>query len=334
MRRRAFISLIGGAVAWPLAAPAQTPQGVKRVAIADPADATTEMIETGKSTFYRGFFGELRRLGYVEGQNLIVERYSGHGSANLPDLAREVVRTKPDLILAFSRRLVQQLAAATSEIPIIVGATLDPVGHGIADSLARPGRNVTGVTNDAGLAVLTKHIELLRIAAPGASRIGFLAPEEAWAALYGRQMQEAARRLGATLVGPGLTYPIQESEYRRVFSAMEKAQPDALIVGDIADNVTYARIIVELIAQLRLPAIYPDRDFIELGGLMAYTVSFPERPRILADYVGKVLTGTKPGDLPFQQPTTWLLIINLKGSRALGLNLPPELLARADEVIE
>lgn len=154
MRRRTFLSFIGGAVALPLAAAAQTSEVVKRVAIADPAQATTEMIETGKSAFYRGFFGELRRLGFVEGQNLIVERYSGHGSANLPDLAREVVLTKPDLILGFSRRLVQRLSAATSDIPIIVGGTLDPVGHGIADSLARPGRNVTGITLDAGLATL------------------------------------------------------------------------------------------------------------------------------------------------------------------------------------
>ena len=229
---------------------------------------------------------------------------------------------------------MQQLAAATSEIPIIVGGTLDPVGYGIADSLARPGRNATGVTQDAGLDALTKHIELLRIAAPHASRIGFLAPEEAWDALYGRQMQEAARRMGVTLVGPGLTYPIQESEYRRVVSAMEKMRPDAIIVGDIADNVTYARVIVELIAQLRLPAIYPDREFIELGGLMAYTVSFPDRHRIIADYVAKVLTGTKPGDLPFQQPTKWLLVVNLKGAKDLHLDVPPELLARADEVID
>jgi putative ABC transport system substrate-binding protein len=334
MRRRAFISLIGGAIAWPLAAPAQTAQVVKRVAIADPVRPTTEMIETANSPFFRGFFSELRRLGYVEGQNLIVERYSGHGSANLPELAREVVRTKPDLILGFSRRLVQQLATATSEIPIIVGGTLDPVGYGIANSLARPRRNLTGITQDAGLAALTKHIELLQSVAPRASRIGFLAPEEAWGALYGRQMQEAARQMGVTLVGPGLTYPIQESEYRRVISAMEKMRPDAIIVGDITDNVRYARVIVELVSQLRVPAIYPDRDFIEAGGLMAYTVSFADRHRIIADYVVKVLTGTKPGDLPFQQPTKWLLIVNLKGAKELHLEFPPELLVLADKVIE
>jgi putative ABC transport system substrate-binding protein len=212
------------------------------------------MSETGSGVFFRTLFSELRRLGYVEGQNLIVERYSGQGQAQLfSELARDVAQTKPDLILAFSRRLVQQFAAATSEIPIVVGTTLDPVGHGIADSLARPGRNLTGVTMDAGLAALTKHIELIRLIAPHAARIGFLAPEEAWNALYGQEMQEAARRLGLTLVGPGLGSPIQESEYRRVFAAMSQARVDAVIVGSIANNDTHARLIVETITQLRLP---------------------------------------------------------------------------------
>lgn len=205
MRRREFLSLVGGGANWPLAVLAHQPRQVFRIAVAHPSLATTDMSETGSEAFFRSLFGELRRLGYTEGQNLIVERYSGQGRAQLfPELAREVVRTKPDLILVFARRLVQQFAAATTEIPIIVRTTLDPVGYGIADSLARPGRNLTGVTMDAGLSVLTKHIELLRIVTPNASRIGFLAPEEAWHALYGREMQEAARRAGVSLLGLAL----------------------------------------------------------------------------------------------------------------------------------
>lgn len=335
MRRREFILLAGPAVVWPLAARAQPSRQIFRMAIAHPSLAPQDMSEGSQGAFFPGLFGELRRLGYVEGQNLIVERYSAQGRAqHFPELARAVVRTKPDLILVFARRLVQQFAAATTDIPIVVGTTLDPVGHGIANSLAQPGRNLTGVTMDAGLSALTKHIELLRIIAPNATRIGFLAPEEAWNALYGRAMQEAARQVGVMLIGPGLGNPVQEPEYQRVFAAMEEAGANAIIVGSIADNDTHARLIVETITQLGLPAIYPNRDYIAVGGLMAYMPAFTDHPRLIAGYIDRILTGTKPGDLPFQQPSTWQLIINLKGAKALSLDIPPELLAQADEVIE
>jgi putative ABC transport system substrate-binding protein len=332
MRRREFI--VGSSLFIALAATAQQPGSIYRIAIIHPADAIEEIAESGPPK-YRAFFEEMRRLGYIEGGNIIIARYSAGGRADeFTRLAREVVRSRPDLIIVFSRRLLQHFKDATSTIPIVAGATIDPVGYGIAQSLARPGSNITGLTTDAGLDVLTKHIQLLREAVPSAKKIAWLAPTETWAARYGVQMQEAAEHVGVSLIGPGLDNPIREAEYRRVFAAIRQERADGLIVGSVTDNRTFAKVIVELAEQLRLPAIYPDRDFVEVGGLMAYANDYVALHRRIPTYVDRILKGENAADLPFYQPTEFQLIVNLKTARALGLAIPPTLLARADEVIE
>jgi putative tryptophan/tyrosine transport system substrate-binding protein len=334
MRRREFIgSLIGTAVAWPLGLSAQQPVKVCRIAIVHPSRPVTEMNESG-SIYYKALFGELRRLGYVEGQNLIVERYSGEGrTAHYAELAREVVRQQPDVIFAGSIRMVRRLKAATATIPI-VGTMTDPVAWGIVDSLARPGGNITGVSVDAGLEIWGKRLGLLRELMPAASRVGFLVSRDFADSHPAVAMREAAQQAGVSLVGPPLEGTIQETEYRRVFERMTQERAEALIVADQAEHGTYSRLIIELAEESFLPALFPYRFWAEQGGLIAYGIDTVDLYPRLAGYIVRILKGAKPGELPIDQATKFELIINLKTAKTLGLTVPQILLAGADEVIE
>jgi putative ABC transport system substrate-binding protein len=337
MRRREFIgSLIGTAVAWPLAAPAQQSVKVYRLAIVHPSAPVERMSEGASgSPSYKSMFGELRRLGYIEGQNLIVERYSGEGNtAHYAELAAEVVRQQPDVILASSNRMVRHLKAATTTIPI-VGSMADPVLYGLVDSLARPGGNITGVSENAGDEIWGKRLGLLRELIPGLSRVGYLASRDVVEVVDGmRQTREAAQQAGITLVVPPLESPIQEPEYRRVFKLMTQERADALIVSDQSEHGTYIRLIIELAEQSRLPALYPWRPYAEHGGLMVYGIPGANLYRRAAGYIARILQGAKPSELPIDQATKFELIINLKTAKKLGLTVPQILLAGADEVIE
>jgi putative tryptophan/tyrosine transport system substrate-binding protein len=281
------------------------------------------------------FFEELRRLGFVEGQNLVIERYSAEGRTDqFSELARDVVRSNPDLIYADQASLVLALKAATTTIPI-VGVTSDPVAAGIVPSLARPGGNITGVSVDAGPEISGKYVELLKEAVSGLSSVGFLASRKGWELPEGAAMQEAARRVQISLIGPPLDYPLDAAEYRRVIAAMAQAGAQALIVFRQPQNYQNQRLIIELAEKGRLPAIFPFLDSVKLGGLMAYAASdVVETVRHLADQIAQILRGTSPGDIPFYQPTKFTLVINLKTANALGVTFPPSILARADEVIE
>jgi putative ABC transport system substrate-binding protein len=333
-RRREFVALIGGAVAWPFTAQAQKSPEMHRLAIVHPSSPVTELTETG-SPRYVAFFKELRRLGYVEGQNIAVERYSGEGrTEHYAELAREVVGWNPDLIVATTSRLVLDFKAATTTIPI-VGLMADPVRFGIVESLARPEGNITGISTDAGLEIWGKRLDLLREAVPGTSNVGYLASRVLWetpAAIAA--LQGAAERMGISLIGPPLQGAIQEQEYRRVFEAFTRSHPDALIVGDQAENLTYRRLIIELSAKSGLPALYPYREQAEAGGLMAYAPDLLDLYRRAADNVGDILNGAKPSDIPIYLASKFELVINLKTAKMLGLTISPTLLARADEVIE
>jgi putative tryptophan/tyrosine transport system substrate-binding protein len=336
MKRRTFIAwlgvLVGTSPAW-----AQSARRVHRIAFVQPALPVAALIEESPDSNIRAFFKELRARGYVEGDNIVIERYSGMGQADQSaDLAKRVVGTRPDVIVVTSRRILQHFheATRTTPVPVIAAGTIDPVGYGVAASLARPGGNITGFTTDAGLEGLAKHIQLLREVSPGATRIAWLAPEETWPALYGRSMQEAAKQAGVTLLGPGVSNPIREAEYRRVFAAMAASHPDGLIVGDVSDNHTHARLIVELASALRVPTIYPTTQYTRHGGLMSYGHNREETYLGAAVYVDRVLKGEKPGDLPFQRPSKFDLVVNLKAAKLLGLEFPSSLLARADEIIE
>jgi len=334
MKRREFIAALGGAAAaWPVAARTQQPATQQRIAIFHPAIPTTLITETGGGSAWRAFFAELRRLGYIEGENLIIERYSAEGHhERYADLAREIVTSNPDLIVTGTNPVVIVFKAATSTIPV-VAFMLDPLKAGLVTSLARPGGNLTGITLDAGIEIWGKRLEMLKEAIPSTARAAFLGMREGWEGSSGQVLRDAGSQLGISLVFM-LPQNGTPSEIERVFAAMEQQRPDAVLVSGEGDLYAHRQLIVELAEKNRLPAMCPYRDYVEAGGLMAYTVDLAELLRRMAVNVHQILKGAKPGDIPIYQPTKFELLINLKTARALGLTLPLALLARAAEVIE
>ena len=334
MRRREVITLLGGAaVAWPFAARAQQPATQHRIAIFHPAIPTTLITETGGGSAWRAFFAELRRLGYVEGENLIVERYSAEGHhERYADLAREIVTRNPDLIVTGTNPVVITFTAATSTIPV-VAFMLDPLKAGLVTSLSRPGGNLTGITLDAGIEIWGKRLQMLKEAIPSTAKAAFLGMRDGWEGSSGQVLRDAAGQLGISLVFM-LPQKGTTSEIERVFAAMEKQRPDAVLVSGEGDLYAHRQLIAELAVKNRLPAMCPYRDYVEAGGLMAYAVDLAELLRRMADDVHKILKGAKPGDIPIYQPTKFELLINRKTAKALGLTLSPALLARAAEIIE
>ncbi|HMH62032.1 MAG TPA: ABC transporter substrate-binding protein, partial [Bradyrhizobium sp.] len=275
----------------------------------------------------------LSRLGYVEGQNLGVERYSGDGrTERYAELARNVVNTHPDLILAVGARLSLDFKMATTTIPIVT-MIIDPIAMGLVASIARPGGNITGVAIAAGLEIIGKRMGLLVEAMPKLSTVGYLASRPFWEDPRGAAVREAAKQAGISL-SPVMLSAFDEAEYQRVFRSMEQDRADAFMVSDEPENSINHATIVELAAKARIPAIYPFRDYVEAGGLMAYSIDLVDISRRLANLIDKILKGANPGDIPFYQPTKFELSINLKTAKALGLEMPAMLLGRADEVIE
>src|SRR6476661_7185373 len=333
MKRRAFIAFMAGAVAArPLAGRAQQPAG-HRIAIFHPAIPASLITETGGGSAWRAFFVELRRLGYVEGDNLIIERYSAEGHhERYADLAQEIVSRSPDLIVTGTNPVVTIFATATSTIPI-VAFMLDPLKAGLVTSLSRPGGNLTGITLDPGIELWGKRLEMLKEAIPSTAKAVVLGMREGWEGSSGQALRDAGGRLGISLA---LTLPQEgtPSELERVFAAIEQQHPDAVLVSGEGDLSAHRQLIAELAGKHRLPAMYPYRDYVEAGGLMAYAVDLAELLRRMADDVHQILKGAKPGDIPIYQPTKFELLINLKTAKKLGLTLPREVLTRADELIE
>jgi ABC-type uncharacterized transport system substrate-binding protein len=333
MGRREFIGLVGGVAALPLAARAQQPGTMKRIAMVHPAEKVGSMTINGGRPGFPAFFEELNRLGYVEGQNLIVARYSAEGQTNYSRLARDVVNTRPDVIFAQSNLLVLAFKAATASIPIVVTAG-DPVPSGIVSSIAHPGENITGVAVDAGVELLGKRLGLLIEAIPKPLNAKYLASQGNWKGAAGRVVQDAAQHLGITISGALLDGTIDETQYRSVFAAMEQDRVDALMVSPELVNLSNDQLLVDLAAKSRIPTIYAYRETVALGGLMAYAPDWADTLRRAANAVGQILKGANPGDIPFYQATKFELVINVKTARALGLEIPSSLLLRADEVIE
>jgi len=334
MQRRDFIALLGGAAAtWPLAARAQRSATQNRIAIFHPAIPTTHITETGGGSAWRAFFAELRRLGYVEGENLIIERYSAEGHhERYADLAREIVTRNPDLIVTGTNPVVIAVTAATSTIPI-VAFMLDPLKAGLVTSLAQPGGNLTGITLDAGIEIWEKRLQILKEAIPSTAKAAFLGMRGGWEGSSEQVVRDASDRLGISLVW---TLPEKgtPSEIERAFAAMAQQRPDAVLVSGEGDLYAHRHLIVELAEKNRLPVMCPYRDYVEAGGLMAYAVDLAELLKRMADNVHQILKGTKPGDIPIYQPTKFELMVNLKTAKALGLTLPSAVLARAAEIIE
>jgi len=334
MKRREFITLLSGAAAaWPLTARAQQPATQHRIAIFHPAIPTTLLTETGGGSAWRAFFAELRRLGYSEGENLIIERYSAEGHhERYADLAREIVTRNPDVIVTGTNPVVIAFKAATSTIPV-VAFMLDPLKAGLVTSLARPGGNLTGITLDPGIEIWGKRLQMLKEAIPSITTAAFLGMRDGWEGSSGEVLRAAGAELGISLVFM-LPQKGNSSEIERVFAVMEQQRPDAVLVSGEGDLYAHRQLIAELAEKNRLPVMCPYRDYVEAGGLMAYAVDLAELLRRMADDVHQILKGAKPGDIPIYQPTKFELLINLKTARALGLTLPPALLALAAETIQ
>jgi len=332
MRRRDF--LIGlGAAAWPAGARAQRSPLQNRIAIFHPAIPTTHLTEAGGGSAWRAFFAELRRLGYVEGENLIIERYSAEGHhERYADLARQIVARRPDVIVTGTNPVVSAVTAETRTIPV-VAFMLDPLKAGLVSSLARPSGNLTGITLDAGIEIWEKRLQILKDAMPSTAKAAFLGMRGGWEGSSEQVVRDAGDRLGISLVWilPEKGTP---AEIERVFATMAEQRPDAVLVSGEGDLYANRRLIAELAEKYRLPVMCPYRDYVEAGALMAYAVDLAELLRRMADNVHQILKGAKPGDIPIYQPTKFELLINLKTAKTLGITLPPSLLSRANEVIE
>ena len=328
MRRREFITLLGGtAAAWPLAARAQQPRKMFRIGYLGISSPSLE------PHYVEAFRQKLRDLGHVDGENIAIEyRWAEGQDDRLPNLASELVRLKPDVFVTTGTPGALAAMQATKTIPIVMASSADPVGSGLVSSLARPEGNVTGFTI-LGPQLEGKRLEILKQAVPGLSRLAVLwNPSNPGIVSYFETVKDAGRALRISLD------PVVEvrrtDELDNAFTAIASARPDALTV--IADRslLAHRKQIVEFAAVKRLPCMYPYREYVDAGGLMSYAPSNIELFRGAATYVDKILKGAKPGDLPIQEPTKFELVINLKTAKALGLDVPQTLLARADEVLE
>jgi putative ABC transport system substrate-binding protein len=323
MKRREFICLLGGATAaWPFDARAQQPGKIWRIGF----------IAHRYEKFYGPLFDGLRELGYVEGQNLVIERRYAEGrTERFQEFAAEMVRLNVDLIIVVTTPAALAARNATTTIPIVHPAAIDPVGTGLIASLAHPGGNITG------LAVLNaetsaKRLELLREVLPALSKGAVLwnaanpANTLAW-----KETEGAGRALGVTLQSNEVRGP---KDFEGVFVTIAQQHPDTLLVLQDALTLEYRKEIIDFALRNKLPSMFVGKEWVEEGGLMSYGDRLPERYRRAADLVVKILRGAKPADLPVEQPTTFELVINLKTAKALGLTIPLMLIARADAVIE
>jgi ABC-type uncharacterized transport system substrate-binding protein len=325
MRRRAFVLALGGvAVALPFAAPAQQGDRVRRIGWLSPG--------SGPSDATRSFFQGARERGYVEGENLLVEyRWAAGKSTRLAELAEELVRTGVELIVTVGTPATLAAKQATSSIPIIFAAAGAPIQKGIVASLANPGGNVTGfalITDDI------KALEILKEAAPAISRAAFVYDPDTLPGAFGEDWLKGARarsrRLKVELHLVALRDPGRSDE---VFAALPTGT-NALLLENTATTALARRRICALAAQRRIPAASIERAFVDAGCLMSYGEDQVDMHRRAAVYMDRIFKGAKPSDLPVEQPTRFKLVINLKTAAMLGLELPPTLLARADEVIE
>jgi putative tryptophan/tyrosine transport system substrate-binding protein len=325
MKRREFITLLGGAAAaWPIAARAQQAGKTSRIGWLQPGPIPDPWV--------KGFRQGLQEFNYVEGKNLIIEYRWGDGSFDrLPAMAGELVGLNPDVIISVNTAALLALQKVTTTIPIVMLGTADPVGLGLVRSLARPGANITGMSVMAP-ELSQKRLQLLKEVVPDLDRVTVLSnPGNPAVILALQETQTAAQVLGLTLHSVDVREP---SEIDLALSTIAREPPGALAL--LIDTMIHSQRvpIVAFAVKHRLPTISPFREFAEAGGLLAYGPQLPDLLRRAVGLIDKILRGERPANLPVQQPTKFELIINLKTAKALGLEIPPTLLARADEVIE
>lgn len=331
MRRREFVA---GATLLVTVSRAAAQQSAKpqRLAIVSTAPIAL-MQENSSNRYYRAIFAELRRLGHLEGENLTVERYGKEQShAGLDALAVDVVRSNPDAILSIGDGSLQ-MKAATTTIPLVIW-DYDPIGRGLIKSLAHPGGNITGVVGDIEPSIWGKRVELLREAFPAMEKLAFLGPHNRLSEAHSAAVRSACEALRLPLVTALYDLPAGETEYRKAIADAVGQGANAIVVTSNPDAFDNRALLTEAIGQARLPAIYPIREFIEVGGLMAYGADFVELSQRVADDIDAILRGAKPGDIPFFGGQRFKLSINLKTAKVLGLTPSPLLLGQADEVID
>lgn len=328
MDRRTWLAGSLGLLAAPLIAEAQSPAKVFRIGLLGGSSPTSPEA----SHLWGGFFQGLRELGYVEGQNVVIEgRFYGDSVERLPALAAELVQLQVDVIVAGVAPAPEAAKRATSTIPIVMANHADPVGSGLVASLARPGGNVTGLSMVTP-ALRGKQLQLLTEAVPRLVRVAVLSnPTIPFHALEVRALEAAARSLKVQL---HVVEARASSEFAEAFSLATKKRAGALLVLGGSLFFAYRAQLAELAAKNRLPAMYGPREYVEAGGLMAYAPKSRESFRRAAWYVDRILKGARPGDLPVEEPTMFDLVMNLKAAKMLGLTIPPSVLARADQIIE
>jgi putative tryptophan/tyrosine transport system substrate-binding protein len=322
MKRREFITLLGGAaLGWPLAARAQQTERVRRIGVLLPATADDPVWQTRFGAFLQG----LQQSGWSIGQNVWIEtRWATINAAEIRRHAAELAALAPDVVLAYGTSTMGQWRQATRTVPTVFVAIADPVGGGFAESLARPGGNATGFMAFE-FSISGKWLELLKQIAPGVTRAAVL--------------RDTAIGSGASqfaviqALAPSLSVEVA-GEIERTIAAFARAPNGGLIAAGSSPVRFHRDLIVALAARHKLPAVYYERVFVDAGGLISYGSNYIDLFRQAAGYVDRILKGEKPADLPVQAPTKYELVINLKTAKALGLEVPPSVLARADEVIE
>jgi putative ABC transport system substrate-binding protein len=327
MKRREFITLIGGAALWPLPLQAQQPAGkVWRIGLI--AGGSRAAVSDIAAAFPQG----MRELGYLEGKDFIIEwRFADGNYQRFSEFAAELLRLKVDLFVLGTAAALRTVQQATATIPIVVVYSTDPVGNGLVASLARPGGNTTGLASSTD-DTAPKQLELLASIVPKLSRIGLIGnPANPTYSPVRKGMQAAADVAGLAVVSAEAHNP---AEMEAAFAVLAKERVGALMVAGDAFFLGERQRIAELALAHHLPSMFAQREFAEAGGLMSYGESVKDFYRRAAVFVGKIFKGAKPGDLPIEQPTKFHLVINRKTADALGLSIPPQLLIFADEVIE
>jgi ABC-type uncharacterized transport system substrate-binding protein len=328
MRRREFITLLGGVAAWPLAARAQQSKRMPRIGALMPWTASDPQVQARYAAFLQG----LQQLGWTVGQNVQIDsRWSAGNEEDTRKYAAELVALAPNVIFAAGSATVGPLRSATRTVPIVFVTTPDPVGAGFVDSLARPGGNTTGFTPwEYGIGA--KWLELLKQIVPSVTRVAVLRDPAITAGigLWGA-IQSASPSFGVELRPVDVR---DATEMERALAAFAGSPNGGLILTGSAWAIIHRDLIIALAARHRLPAVYYERYFITAGGLISYGADLIDQFRSAAGYVDRILKGEKPAELPVQAATKYELVINLKTAKALGIEVPPTLLARADEVIE
>jgi putative ABC transport system substrate-binding protein len=328
MRRRQFIMLLGGAAAWPLAAEAQQGERMRRIGVLLPAAADDPEWQARVGAFLQA----LALLNWTIGRNVRIDtRWATINAGEIRRHAAELAALAPDVILAGGATPAGPLMQATSTVPIVFTFGVDPVGAGFVDSLARPGGNATGFMSYE-FSIGGKWLELLKEIAPGVTRVAVLRDAtQAFAMSLFAAMQAVAPSLGVEVIPVNMR---NAGEIEQSVETFARSPNGGLIPVGSAAAVRHRELILTLAARHKLPAVYWERFFVVAGGLMSYGPDLVEQFRQAAGYVDRILKGEKPADLPVQAPTKYGLVLNLKTAKALGLNVPPTLLARADEVIE